>query len=60
MISKNILPRDRYRNDAYHELLENIEETISLREHLLQQIPDWGTEKNYIKNVGIYKRKRFF
>jgi RNA polymerase sigma-54 factor len=38
--------------DAHREMLENVEGTISLEEHLLSQVPDWGdAEKRVLVEI---------
>jgi RNA polymerase sigma-54 factor len=59
--------RDRWdfskeKSDSHQEFLENVEETISLKDHLLQQIPEWKEEKKAIllKLLEFITERGFF
>jgi RNA polymerase sigma-54 factor len=50
------------KSDSHQEFLENIEETISLKDHLLQQIPDWveGEKAILLKLLEFITERGFF
>ncbi|MDR1457232.1 MAG: RNA polymerase factor sigma-54 [Puniceicoccales bacterium] len=50
------------KSDSHQEFLENIEETIPLKDHLLQQIPDWEEEEKAIllKLLEFITERGFF
>ncbi|MDR2777017.1 MAG: RNA polymerase factor sigma-54 [Puniceicoccales bacterium] len=59
--------RDRWtfpkeKSDSHQEFLENIEETISLQDHLLQQVPEWGKGEKAIllKLLEFITERGFF
>jgi RNA polymerase sigma-54 factor len=55
------LPLDRQRSDSHREFLENLEGTVSLEEHLLEQIPEWsGEDKKILLEILAFTDSRGF
>jgi RNA polymerase sigma-54 factor len=50
------------KSDSHQEFLENIEETIPLKDHLLQQVPEWKEEEKAIllKLLEFITERGFF
>ncbi|MDR2603221.1 MAG: RNA polymerase factor sigma-54 [Puniceicoccales bacterium] len=50
------------KSDSHQEFLENIEETVSLEDHLLQQVPEWeeGEKAILLKLLEFITERGFF
>jgi RNA polymerase sigma-54 factor len=59
---RNAVTFSKEKSDLHREFLENIEETISLKDHLLQQVPEWEAKEKEIllKLLEFITERGFF